>query len=362
MRTLEILYAARVPTILWGPPGTGKTSAIERMAERLGARLFVPHVRAPEDIAVPVARGGHVEVVPVAEFAEAAQWSGPAIVFLDEMTTLAPSTQASALRFLDTGRVGSYRLGPHVWRSAAANPPDCAAGGYELEPPTANRLAHVDWIMAAEEWCSRFASLSWDGDRESRGLVEWGSDEWLEWWARARALVVAFIHAQPHMYFAMPSESSARGRAWPSPRTWDYASRALAAVRCDVVEASDAIAACVGMAAAVQMVTWAREMALPSPEELLRDPALLRGLRRSDQQYAALVAVAAIMAGRQLTRDQWAAGWALAGVAADVCRDAAAGTVVRELCRALRDGRAPAIDRMPPEFASYRALLEEARS
>jgi len=366
MRELALLYGARVPTILWGPPGVGKTSALEALAGSVGARLFVPHVRAPEDIAVPVVRNGHVEVVPVAEFADAcaaAEEGQRVIVVIDELTTLVPSCQASALRFLDSGRVGSKRLPAHVWRSAAANPPDQAAGGYDLEPPTANRLAHVDWTVDPVQWCAQFAPLVWANPFVATDVVTIESPEWPEMWARARALVSAFLRHQPQLLLKIPDSASERGRAWPSPRTWDYASRALAAARCDALDALPAMAACVGTGAAQQFAAWARDLSIPSPQDLLANPELLRQVERSDQQYAALVAVSALFPAQgEFPRALWDSAWALAGVAAEVCRDAAAGTIVRELCRAYRDGRVGRDVRVPAEFRPYRALVEDAQA
>lgn len=146
MKTKKILLAAyrsRTPVLLWGPPGVGKTAMLEALAQELGLELIRPHVRAPEDIALPVARpDGGVEIVPVGEFVRAAR-AGRAVVFLDEITTLPGAVQAAALRFLDSGVVGDLRIPPSVWRVAAANPPELAAGGWDLEAPTANRLTHT---------------------------------------------------------------------------------------------------------------------------------------------------------------------------------------------------------------------------
>jgi len=44
-------------------------------------------------------------------------------------------------------RVGDLPLPPETWIGAACNPAGQAAGGYELEPPMANRLYHHPWAM-----------------------------------------------------------------------------------------------------------------------------------------------------------------------------------------------------------------------
>ena len=49
------------------------------------------------------------------------------------------------LRVVLERTVGDLRLPAAVRVVAAANPPDEAADGWELAPPLANRLVHLDW-------------------------------------------------------------------------------------------------------------------------------------------------------------------------------------------------------------------------
>ena len=50
---LGIAVAARVPVLLWGAPGTGKTSAIRAMAEAMGlpCETVIASIREPSDFA-----------------------------------------------------------------------------------------------------------------------------------------------------------------------------------------------------------------------------------------------------------------------------------------------------------------------
>lgn len=339
-------YRARTPVILWGPPGVGKTAMIQRLAEELGCELLQPQVRSPEDIALPVVQDGGVRILPVEEFLLASQ-SERAIVFMDEISTLPPAVQAAALRFLDSGRVGGVRIPESVWRVAAANPPEQAAGGWDLAPPTANRLVHLQVQADAEEFTQHFP-VYWGKPPKLEGVAE-------ERWAESRALVASFIHHQPHLLCRIPKEESEQGRAWPSPRTWDYASRALASAP-DEDTASVLVAGCVGEGVELQFAQWRRSLDLPSPQEILQNPAVLHRIaERGDRLHAALTALVAHL-GPSPSAQVWTRAWEVARVGAEVGRDVTAASLVRHLART-RPAQAP----VPAEaLAPYTALVREA--
>lgn len=271
---------------------------------------------------------------PIGEFARAAELAAEGeevIVFIDELTTLPPAAQGAALRFLDSGLVGGVRIPPDVWRVAAANPPELAAGGFDLEAPTANRVVHLEWQLDPLGWADQFA-VYWGSPPKRLGDLD------LVAWGRARALVAAFIRVAPNLLLRVPDNPVERGRAWPSPRTWDLASRVLAAFDCNVVEAAGAIVGAVGQAAGLQFVEWAKRQSLPTVEELLTRPEVIEQLS-GDARYAALSAVAAsapLVLDKEGQGEFWARAWELARVAASICRDVAAGTLVHVLAEYVR--------------------------
>ena len=66
---LGVAVAARVPVLLWGAPGTGKTSAIRAMAEAMGlpCETVIASIREPSDFAgLPIVVGGEVRFAPPA--------------------------------------------------------------------------------------------------------------------------------------------------------------------------------------------------------------------------------------------------------------------------------------------------------
>src|SRR5271167_4392035 len=64
---LGVAVAARVPVLLWGAPGTGKTSAIRAMAATMGlpCETVIASIREPSDFAgLPIVVGDGVRFAP----------------------------------------------------------------------------------------------------------------------------------------------------------------------------------------------------------------------------------------------------------------------------------------------------------
>jgi len=69
VEALGIAVAARVPVLLWGAPGTGKTSAIRAMAQTMGlpCETVIASIREPSDFAgLPIVVGDGVRFAPPA--------------------------------------------------------------------------------------------------------------------------------------------------------------------------------------------------------------------------------------------------------------------------------------------------------
>ncbi|MFC6894595.1 AAA family ATPase [Nonomuraea dietziae] len=151
MDALAVAVTANLPVILWGAPGTGKTSSVLALGASLGlpVEVVVGSIREPSDFAgLPVIREGGTWLAPP-RWAERLARAGRGILFLDELTTAPPAVQAAMLRVVLERTVGDLALPGEVRIVAAANPPEQAADGWELSAPLANRLIHLDWRVSA---------------------------------------------------------------------------------------------------------------------------------------------------------------------------------------------------------------------
>lgn len=133
--------AAHVPVLLWGAPGTGKTSAIKAMSAALGlpCETVIASIREPSDFAgLPVMADGKVIFAPP-RWARNLATHERGVLFLDEISTAPPAVQAALLRVVLERVVGDLALPEAITVIAAANPPEYAADGWDL-----SRSSHVE--------------------------------------------------------------------------------------------------------------------------------------------------------------------------------------------------------------------------
>jgi hypothetical protein len=350
---LAIAVAARVPVLLWGAPGTGKTSAIRAMAAamNLPCETVIASIREPSDFAgLPVITDGSVHFAPP-RWAQRLANAGTGILFLDELSTAPPAVQAALLRVVLERTVGDLTLPPDVAVVSAANPPEQAADGWDLSAPLANRLCHLTWDITPQAIADGLAS-GWDAPSVPSLPESWEAGEQL-----TRGLVAAFLRVRPALALAPPDDAAAAGRGWPSPRTWEMAARLTAAA--DAAGASrDTRAAlirgAVGDATGTEFLSWLAEMDLPDPEKVLADPDTFRLPERGDRAYAALASITAAVAAAP-TPERWTAGWRVLGTCAESAPDVAASAAM-----VLAKCRPAGVTDMPPEIRLFAPLVRDA--
>lgn len=350
---LVLAVRADVPLLIWGSPGTGKTSAVLSLAAAMACpvEVVVGSIREPTDFAgLPVIDGGEVRFAPPAWAQRLVEARG-GLLFLDELTTAPPAVQAAMLRIVLDRQVGDLALPDGVRVVAAANPPSEAADGWDLSAPMANRFVHLDWLVAAED--------------VARGLTEGfpspadmvarpGAVEHDRLWARA--MVAAFLRVRPGLVLDLPRSAELVGRGWPSPRSWEMAARVLAEAR-----AAGAVPEVVGMllrgavgdGPGSELAAWLRHLDLPDPAAVLADPASFVVPERGDRAHAALAAVASYAVAADDV-ELWGRAWQVVGAVARTAPDVAV-LVARVLV-----GRRPAGATLPSESQAVAALLEDA--
>jgi MoxR-like ATPase len=202
---LQQLISKKLPisTMIWGPPGIGKSSIVAQVAKQ--TKLEFIDVRlsqlAPTDL-----RGLPVAVPPKqSENLGTSTWyppeflpsDGEGILFLDELNMAPPAMQGVAQQLILDRQVGSYRVpdGWFIW--AAGNRKEDRASVFEMPAPLANRFLHL--------------SVGPDFDSFKAYALE----------RRLHEQVLAFLAFRPTLLHKL----NAKEPCWPSPRSWEMASR-----------------------------------------------------------------------------------------------------------------------------------------
>ncbi|MET7343422.1 AAA family ATPase [Streptomyces sp. NPDC087866] len=314
LEALALAVTANQPVLLWGEPGIGKSAGLEQLAAGLGLDLetVIASVHEPSDFAgLPVVGDDPATTgVPMAppDWAVRLARRGQGLLFFDELSSAPPAVQAALLRVVLERRVGSLKLPDGVRIVAAANPPSSAADGWHLSPPLANRFVHLHWTHDPRT-VARGMAGTWPeaavpvvDPARTAGAV-----------ARARGAVSGFLTARPGLVHHLPEDAESRGRAWPSPRTWDMALRLLAtgyATGTGREAVAAALTGAVGDGAGIELLSYLENLDLPDPDRVLADPDAFALPDRGDRQLAFLIAVVAAVQA-ELTRPRWEAGWAV---------------------------------------------------
>ena len=333
LRAIGVCVATRIPFLLWGEPGAGKTAVIES-ASGSGYHvetLICSHYEPSDFAGLPIVTGDHVSLAPPGWARRVAAQDGPSIVFFDEWTTASPAVQAAALRPLTHGEVGALKLPERVSFGAAANPADIAAAGWELAAPTANRFVHLEWALPLEVFSESLVTGQWP-ELEVPALTASYDVEL----AVARSLVAGFLRARGGLLSAVPKDAASRGRAFPTPRTWDYAARLVAA--CRVADTGPEVLrllvdGVIGASSGHEFLAWVRALDLPDPEKALADPASIdfSGMR-PDRVHVTLQSVLAAVTGAP-SPERWTAAMSVCVHAANAVGVDPAVPVVRALLR-----------------------------
>ncbi|WP_309570627.1 MoxR family ATPase [Deinococcus sp.] len=191
----------KLSTMIWGPPGIGKSAVVAQVAQRHGLDFVDVRLSqlAPTDLRglpVPEAdgHGGGTSRWYPPEFLPR---SGSGILFLDEVNMAPPTMQGMAQQLILDRKVGSYVLpdGWFVW--AAGNRKEDRASVFDMPAPLANRFLHLTVRPDFDSW--RAYALG-------RGVHEH---------------VIAFLTFRPELLWRLDPQQP----AWPSPRAWEMASK-----------------------------------------------------------------------------------------------------------------------------------------
>lgn len=267
----EFLSAAdgrHTPLMLWGPPGVGKSQMIAQVAARHGAPVVDVRLSQmePSDLrGIPFRSGDRVEWAVPALLPDPQRHGQAGVLFLDEITSAAPTVSAAAYQLILDRRLGEYQV-PAGWAIfAAGNRQGDRGVTYAMPAPLANRFAHFTVDVHLDDW------VAW--------AYAHGIDERL----------IAFLRFRPELLFSF--DPAHNPIAFPSPRSWEFAHRALSKFGDDPGLLLASLQACVGAAAGVELKAFVDNL-----DELPDIDAIMRGdevpvPRAIDLQYAVACAL-----------------------------------------------------------------------
>lgn len=216
------------------------------------------------------------------------------LLFLDELTTAAPSVQKAMLRIAQERFVGDHKLPDTVAIVAAANPPEVAVDGWDLEAPVANRFMHLDWKLDLHDWAEGVAThfeFQKIDSLESMTVNSTPTD-----FIRVSSAINAFLMNHAKLFHALPTDPHLAGKGWPSPRSWENAMKVLSYLADDDEDAKlIVLKGCVGEGAAVEYFAWLAAADLHDPVAVMADPSIVDWkTERPDRLFALTTAVTAL--------------------------------------------------------------------
>jgi hypothetical protein len=261
------------PVMLWGPPGVGKSQMVAQVAVRHGVPIIDIRLSQmePSDLrGIPFRVNDLVEWAIPAMLPDAVRHGYEGILFLDEITSAAPTVSAAAYQLILDRKLGAYEIPPGWAIVAAGNRQGDRGVTYSMPAPLANRFTHYE--------------------------VETNLDDWVAW-AYANRIderVIAFLRFRPELLFDFdPAHNPV---AFPSPRSWEFAHRALQKFEAQPQVLLGALQACVGPAAGIELKAFVDNLdSLPDIDAIVAGkPAAIP--KETDLQYA----VAAALVGRAI--------------------------------------------------------------
>ncbi len=185
----------RLSTMLWGPPGVGKSSLVVQAAERSGmdfVQLELAVLPPQELMGLPYVQEG------TSRYALPTFWptSSRGVLVLEDLPHALPVVQAMGMSLILEGRVGPHVL-PEGWRVVGTgNRVQDGAGAFKMPTATASRMIHL--------------------------AVQVDNPSWREW-ALSNGVeedILGLLGLRPELLHQLDRDQP----AWPSPRTWVMAS------------------------------------------------------------------------------------------------------------------------------------------
>lgn len=209
---LKLAFNAKLPVMMWGPPGVGKSSVIKQVAASYGNEEDGKLGRRVRDIRLALLDPTDLRGIPfynpktnTAEWAIASllpqDENSTDIIFLDEINAAPPVIQAAAYQLVLDRAIGEYKLPDGVDIVAAGNRDTDKAVVFKMPTPLLNRFIHIDFEANFDNWYN---------------------------WAIQNGInpnVIGFLKYKTN--FLMKFDPKTVSRGFPTPRSWEFTSKIL---------------------------------------------------------------------------------------------------------------------------------------
>jgi len=267
---LSVAEGHHTPVMMWGPPGVGKSQMVGEVAAKHMAPVIDIRLSQmePSDLrGIPFRVGEYVEWAIPSILPDAKRHGEKGILFLDEITSAPPSVSAAAYQLILDRRLGAYEV-PQGWAIfAAGNRQGDRGVTYAMPAPLANRFSHFEVEANLEDW-SQWAYSNNIDDR-----------------------LIGFLRFRPELLFDF--DAARNPAAFPTPRSWEFAHRALQKFGDLPDLLTPALVGCVGQAAGIEFSAYLANLSrMPDLDAIVegRDASVPRD---TDLQYAVACALVA---------------------------------------------------------------------
>ena len=264
------------PVHLWGPPGGGKSAMPNQVAKELGVGFVDMRLaqRDPTDLrGIPAIVDGKARWLPPSELPT----EGKGFLFLDELTSCPPLTQASAYQLTLDRKLGEYVLPDGWYILAAGNRLQDRAVVYRMSTALANRFVHINFEVNLDDW------------------VDWAMKE------KINPNIIGFLSWRAEL-LAPDFNPEADEKAFPSPRTWEFASKLLAGVSNSRI-LHETLEGTIGKGATAEFMAFLKvQTELPDLDTIFSGNDYVPPEKRMDLRYALVSALATRATPKQYER------------------------------------------------------------
>ena len=263
-RSIRKCVKIQRPVFMWGPPGIGKSDIVKQIGNEQGRDVI--------DVRLSLWEPTDIKGIPYYNSTENTMtWAPPAelptdpnstaILFLDELNSAAPATQAAAFQLVLNRRVGTYVLPKGVSIVAAGNRDGDKGVTYRMPAPLANRFVHVELKSDYDDW------------------QEWAVNN------KVHDQVVGYIgFAKQDLYDFDPKGAS---RAFATPRSWSFVSDLLIDDDLDESTLTDLVAGAIGEGLAIKFMSHRRvAKQMPNPTDVLSGKIVKCDIKEISAMYS----------------------------------------------------------------------------